>query len=80
MKQVEAMTCGEAVMKLLAAYEVDTVFGMAGTMTVGKPVAVGLATAPVFPSFFTGDGGSDNPASRSGRRIPGVWRSPRLDQ
>jgi 5-guanidino-2-oxopentanoate decarboxylase len=28
------MTCGEAVMKLLAAYEVDTVFGMAGTMTV----------------------------------------------
>jgi 5-guanidino-2-oxopentanoate decarboxylase len=32
--QVEAMSCGEAVMKLLAAYEVDTVFGMAGTMTV----------------------------------------------
>jgi 5-guanidino-2-oxopentanoate decarboxylase len=31
---VKAMTCGEAVMKLLAAYEVDTVFGMAGTMTV----------------------------------------------
>src|ERR1700759_2272326 len=31
---VEAMSCGEAVMKLLAAYEVDTVFGMAGTMTV----------------------------------------------
>src|SRR5256885_5295126 len=28
------MTCGEAVMKLLAAYEVDTVFGMAGTMTL----------------------------------------------
>ena len=28
------MSCGEAVMKLLAAYEVDTVFGMAGTMTV----------------------------------------------
>jgi thiamine pyrophosphate-dependent acetolactate synthase large subunit-like protein len=28
------MTCGEAVMQLLAAYEVDTVFGMAGTMTV----------------------------------------------
>ncbi len=28
------MTCGQAVMKLLAAYEVDTVFGMAGTMTV----------------------------------------------
>jgi 5-guanidino-2-oxopentanoate decarboxylase len=28
------MTCGEAVMKLLSAYEVDTVFGMAGTMTV----------------------------------------------
>jgi 5-guanidino-2-oxopentanoate decarboxylase len=28
------MTCGEAVMKLLAAYDVDTVFGMAGTMTV----------------------------------------------
>jgi thiamine pyrophosphate-dependent acetolactate synthase large subunit-like protein len=31
---VEAISCGEAVMKLLAAYEVDTVFGMAGTMTV----------------------------------------------
>src|SRR6202023_2448588 len=28
------MNCGEAVIKLLAAYEVDTVFGMAGTMTV----------------------------------------------
>jgi 5-guanidino-2-oxopentanoate decarboxylase len=28
------MTCGEAVMKLLSGYEVDTVFGMAGTMTV----------------------------------------------
>lgn len=28
------MTCGEAVMRLLADYEVDTVFGMAGTMTV----------------------------------------------
>lgn len=31
---MRAMTCGEAVMKLLAAYEVDTVFGMAGTMTL----------------------------------------------
>jgi 5-guanidino-2-oxopentanoate decarboxylase len=31
---VEAISCGEAVMKLLAAYDVDTVFGMAGTMTV----------------------------------------------
>ena len=31
---VEAMSCGEAVMQLLADYEVDTVFGMAGTMTV----------------------------------------------
>src|SRR6201996_4958830 len=31
---VETLTCGEAVMKLLAAYEVDTVFGMAGTMTI----------------------------------------------
>jgi 5-guanidino-2-oxopentanoate decarboxylase len=28
------MTCGEAVMKLLSAYGVDTVFGMAGTMTL----------------------------------------------
>jgi thiamine pyrophosphate-dependent acetolactate synthase large subunit-like protein len=32
--QVQAVTCGEAVMRLLAAYEVDTVFGMAGTMTL----------------------------------------------
>jgi thiamine pyrophosphate-dependent acetolactate synthase large subunit-like protein len=31
---VPTVTCGEAVMKLLAAYEVDTVFGMAGTMTL----------------------------------------------
>jgi 5-guanidino-2-oxopentanoate decarboxylase len=31
---VKAMTCGEAVMQLLSAYEVDTVFGMAGTMTL----------------------------------------------
>jgi 5-guanidino-2-oxopentanoate decarboxylase len=31
---VSARTCGEAVMQLLAAYEVDTVFGMAGTMTL----------------------------------------------
>jgi 5-guanidino-2-oxopentanoate decarboxylase len=31
---VKAMTCGEAVMKLLSAYGVDTVFGMAGTMTL----------------------------------------------
>src|SRR5215469_11449455 len=28
------MTCGEAVMRLLASYGVDTVFGMAGTMTL----------------------------------------------
>jgi 5-guanidino-2-oxopentanoate decarboxylase len=28
------MTCGEAVMQLLTAYGVDTVFGMAGTMTL----------------------------------------------
>jgi len=33
-EHVKAMTCGEAVMTLLSAYEVDTVFGMAGTMTV----------------------------------------------
>ena len=31
---MKATTCGEAVMKLLAAYGVDTVFGMAGTMTL----------------------------------------------
>ena len=31
---MQATTCAEAVMKLLSAYEVDTVFGMAGTMTV----------------------------------------------
>ena len=28
------LTCGEAVMKLLSAYGVDTVFGMPGTHTV----------------------------------------------
>jgi 5-guanidino-2-oxopentanoate decarboxylase len=31
---VHTMTCGEAVMKLLSAYGVETVFGMAGTMTL----------------------------------------------
>jgi 5-guanidino-2-oxopentanoate decarboxylase len=40
---VKAMTCGEAVMKLLADYEVDTVFGMAGTMTVELYRGIGLA-------------------------------------
>jgi 5-guanidino-2-oxopentanoate decarboxylase len=37
------MTCGEAVMKLLADYEVDTVFGMAGTMTVELYRGIGRA-------------------------------------
>jgi 5-guanidino-2-oxopentanoate decarboxylase len=37
------MTCGEAVMKLLSAYGVDTVFGMAGTMTVELYRGIGLA-------------------------------------
>ncbi|MGC1522038.1 MAG: 5-guanidino-2-oxopentanoate decarboxylase [Steroidobacteraceae bacterium] len=37
------MTCGEAVMKLLAAYGVDTVFGMAGTMTVELYRGIALA-------------------------------------
>jgi 5-guanidino-2-oxopentanoate decarboxylase len=40
---VKAMTCGEAVMKLLSAYEVDTVFGMAGTMTVELYRGIGLS-------------------------------------
>src|SRR5450755_2160006 len=37
------MTCGEAVMKLLSAYEVDTVFGMAGTMTLELYRGIALA-------------------------------------
>src|ERR1700736_2442974 len=40
---VKAMTCGEAVVKFLAAYEVDTVFGMAGTMTVELYRGIALA-------------------------------------
>ena len=36
-------TCAEAVMQLLAAYEVDTVFGMAGTMTVELYRGIGRA-------------------------------------
>ncbi len=40
---MKAMTCGEAVMKLLSAYEVDTVFGMAGTMTVELYRGIALA-------------------------------------
>ena len=31
---MKTLTCGEAAMKLLSAYEVDVVFGMAGTMTL----------------------------------------------
>jgi len=33
-EHLQALTCGEAVMQLLSAYGVDTVFGMAGTMTI----------------------------------------------
>ncbi len=40
---MKALTCGEAVMKLLSAYEVDTVFGMAGTMTVELYRGIALA-------------------------------------
>jgi 5-guanidino-2-oxopentanoate decarboxylase len=40
---IRAMTCGEAVMRLLAAYDVDTVFGMAGTMTVELYRGIGTA-------------------------------------
>jgi 5-guanidino-2-oxopentanoate decarboxylase len=40
---MSAMTCGEAVMQLLADYEVDTVFGMAGTMTVELYRGIGRA-------------------------------------
>lgn len=40
---MKPLSCGEAVMKLLAAYEVDTVFGMAGTMTVELYRGIGLA-------------------------------------
>ena len=42
-RRMNAMTCGEAVMKLLSAYEVDTVFGMAGTMTVELYRGIGRA-------------------------------------
>lgn len=42
---MEPLTCGEAVMKLLAAYEVDTVFGMAGTMTI--ELYRGIASAKI---------------------------------
>ncbi|MEP6547960.1 MAG: 5-guanidino-2-oxopentanoate decarboxylase [Gammaproteobacteria bacterium] len=37
------MNCGEAVMNLLSAYGVDTVFGMAGTMTVELYRGIALA-------------------------------------
>jgi len=40
---MQAMNCGEAVMKLLSAYEVDTVFGMAGTMTLELYRGIALA-------------------------------------
>jgi 5-guanidino-2-oxopentanoate decarboxylase len=37
------MNCGEAAMKLLSAYDVDTVFGMAGTMTLELYRGIALA-------------------------------------
>jgi 5-guanidino-2-oxopentanoate decarboxylase len=40
---VKAISCGEALMKLLSAYGVDTVFGMAGTMTVELYRGISLA-------------------------------------
>jgi TPP-dependent 2-oxoacid decarboxylase len=40
---VQAMTGAEAVMNLLSAYEVDRVFGMAGTMTVELYRGIALA-------------------------------------
>ena len=40
---MKAMTFGEAVMRLLSAYDVDTVFGMAGTMTVELYRGIALA-------------------------------------
>jgi 5-guanidino-2-oxopentanoate decarboxylase len=40
---MESMSCGEALMQLLAAYGVDTVFGMAGTMTVELYRGIGRA-------------------------------------
>jgi len=40
---LKAMTCGEATMKLLVSYGVDTVFGMAGTMTLELYRGIALA-------------------------------------
>ena len=40
---MSTLSCGEAVMQLLADYEVDTVFGMAGTMTVEVYRGIGRA-------------------------------------
>src|SRR5471032_328771 len=42
-KHVKTMSCGEAAMKLLSAYQVDTVFGMAGTMTLELYRGIALA-------------------------------------
>ena len=41
---MQAMTCAEPVMKLLSAYEVDTVFGMAGTMSLELYGGIALST------------------------------------
>jgi 5-guanidino-2-oxopentanoate decarboxylase len=40
---MKPMSCGEGVMNLLAAYGVDTVFGMAGTMTIELYRGIALA-------------------------------------
>ena len=40
---MKPMNCGEAAMTLLSAYKVDTVFGMAGTMTLELYRGIGLA-------------------------------------
>src|SRR5215470_12266279 len=70
--EVQAVTCGEAVMKLLSAYEVDTVFGMAGTMTV--ELYRGIASAGIRHVQCRNEQGASLMADGYGRATgrPGV--------
>ena len=52
---MQTMTCGEAVMKLLAAYQVDTVFGMAGTIVLRTPGSAENSNYKVGPKVSSLD-------------------------
>src|SRR5438105_6025455 len=72
-EHVNPMTCGEAVMRLLAAYEVDTVFAMAGTMNL--ELYRGIARTGIRHVQCRNEQGASFMADgyARGTGTPGVW-------